>query len=62
MNKLTKIPRLTYRQVATILAALRYFQANLDDIDDLEIDYFEKLTRLNSCEIDELCQSINFQE
>jgi hypothetical protein len=47
------------REIATLLAALRYFQANLDDIDDLELDHFEDVDRLSYEEIDALCEAIN---
>jgi hypothetical protein len=47
------------RKIATLLAALRYFQANLDDIDDLKLDHFEDVDRLSYKEIDELCAAIN---
>lgn len=50
---------LTKRETATVLAALRYFQANLDDVDSLELDHFESITRLSETEIDELCERIN---
>ncbi|WP_373548002.1 hypothetical protein [Chamaesiphon sp.] len=47
------------REVATILAALRYFQANRDDILDAEMPHFEEIEPLTSTEIDDLCEEIN---
>jgi hypothetical protein len=62
MPKTTTIKNLTDRQTATILASLRYFQANRDDILELELEHFEEVTPLTYEEIDELCESINFKE
>ena len=51
-----------YRKVSTIIAALRYFQVNLDDIDILQLEHFEDVDRLNSEEIDELCIRLNVSQ
>jgi hypothetical protein len=51
-------PRIT----ATILAALRYFQSNRDDILDLEMTHFTGRMPLSDDEIDELCMVICIQE
>lgn len=51
--------RFSDREIATLLAALRYFQANLDDIDDLKLDHFDDVDRLSYEEIEQLCQAIN---
>lgn len=61
MSKSPQFHNLTNRQAATILAALRYFQANVDDIKDLELSHFDEVTPLESEEIDELCESINLE-
>jgi hypothetical protein len=50
------------RIVATILAALRYFQANREDILTLEMEHFTDEPPLSSTEIDELCEIICLQE
>jgi hypothetical protein len=44
------------RIVATILAALRYFQANREDIITLELEHFMEDPPLSSDEIDELAE------
>jgi hypothetical protein len=50
------------RIVATILAALRYFQSNREDILTLEMEHFTSDPPLSSDEIDELCEIICLQE
>jgi hypothetical protein len=50
------------RSIATILAALRYFQANREDILDLDLPHFHDSDPLSSDEIDDLCQAICFCE
>jgi hypothetical protein len=47
------------RVIATMLAALRFMQVNMDD-DILEMKYFEDVKCLESDEIDQLCQDINY--
>jgi hypothetical protein len=54
-----QLERVSNREISTILAALRYFQANLDDIDNLELDHFIDVDRLSYEEIDRLCEAIN---
>jgi hypothetical protein len=50
------------RIVATMLAALRYFQSNLEDILTLEMEHFTDAPPLSYDEIDELCEIICLQE
>lgn len=50
----------TASELATILAALRYLQANRDDVKDLELSHFDRFDMLNDAQIDELCEKINF--
>jgi hypothetical protein len=50
------------RVTATVLAALRYFQANRDDILDLDLPHFVDEEPLSSDEIDDLCEAICFSE
>jgi hypothetical protein len=54
-----QIPEPSDRYIATILAALRYFQANRDDVLDCDIEHFTDATALTFDEIDDLCISIN---
>jgi hypothetical protein len=49
---------LDIRSIATVLAALRYFQANCEDILDLDLSHFVDSDPLSSDEIDDLCQAI----
>jgi hypothetical protein len=54
---------LNERELATVLAALRYWQQDLIDNHEGPIsqDHFtEKITPLSVDEIDELCERINF--
>jgi hypothetical protein len=53
---------LTGRELATVLAALRYFQANVDDVDALEMSHFDACARLTCDEIDELCERLSLGE
>jgi hypothetical protein len=53
---------LDHRSIATILAALRYFQANREDILDLDLPHFVDSDPLSSDEIDDLCQAICLSE
>jgi hypothetical protein len=46
------------RATATVLAALRYFQANREDILDLDLPHFIDDQPLSSDEIDHLCEAI----
>jgi hypothetical protein len=50
------------RAIATVLAALRYFQANREDILDLDLPHFVDSDPLSSDEIDNLCQAICLRE
>lgn len=53
---------LTTRELATVLAALRYWQRNVEDNDDGPIDgehFDEATTPLTAAEIDELCERLN---
>lgn len=53
---------LTKRQTATILAALRIFQANFNDIQQMKEEmlfHFQDDQPLDHKEIDDLCERIN---
>jgi len=50
----------TPREVATVLAALRYWQATVEDPKEQSPDYFEEDEPLSDEEIDTLCENINF--
>lgn len=54
--------KFTPTEAATLLAALRYFQANRDDVLDLEIAHFVEVDPLSDEEIDNLCERINFND
>jgi len=55
--------RLSDRELATVLAALRYFQQDLATNDDPPIsEHFEEVTPLTPDEIDDLCEKINRTE
>ena len=66
MNKPYVAPRFDYREVCTVLAALRVFQAhNLTDYvpNDLgtrimDMEHFEDCEPLNGDEVDALCERI----
>lgn len=49
------------REIATILAALRFAQANMDT-NILEMSHFDEVDCLNKEEINSLCEKINFRE
>lgn len=55
--------RLTDRELATVLAALRYFQQDLTENEDegpISPDHFtEQITPLSVDEIDALCERLN---
>lgn len=52
--------RLTDRELATVLAALRYWQIDLDANNGVPIcEHFEDVTPLTVDEIDELCERLN---
>lgn len=52
--------KLTDRELATILAALRYWQQDLAENPDGPIsEHFEEATPLTVEEIDELCERLN---
>jgi hypothetical protein len=52
---------MTKRELATVLAALRYWQQDLDASDSPPIDaeHFTECDPLSSEEIDELCERLN---
>jgi hypothetical protein len=54
--------KLCQRVIATVLAALRYFQANREDILDLDIPHSIDNDPLSSNEIDDLCEAICLSE
>lgn len=55
--------RLTHRELATVLAALRYWQQDLAENEDdgpISPDHFdEEITPLTVAEIDALCERLN---
>jgi hypothetical protein len=52
--------KLSRREVATILAALRYWQGDTDEDERDGYDHFEDdITPLDDDEIDALCETIN---
>lgn len=52
--------KLTTRELATISAALRYWQANYDnEVHDFFGDYFSDVAPLTGAEIDKLCEELN---
>jgi hypothetical protein len=53
--------RLTKRELATVLAALRYWQAALDSNGGPRISehFFDDVTPLSDDEIDDLCDRLN---
>jgi hypothetical protein len=51
--------KMTDSELATILSALRYFQANLDDGKEACEDHFKDAPALTYDEIDALCESLN---
>jgi NTP pyrophosphatase (non-canonical NTP hydrolase) len=53
------LDNLPYRTVSTVLAALRYFQANAEDEVIRSMDHFVDVDPLGSAEIDELCSRLN---
>jgi hypothetical protein len=53
---------LDLRSIATVLVALKYFQANREDILDLDLPHFVDSDPLSSDEIDDLCQAICLSE
>ena len=54
---------MTKKELATVLAALRYWQQDLDANDSPPIDgeHFTEFKPLSSEEIDELCERLNLQ-
>ncbi len=53
---------LTKRQTATVLAALRFFQANFNNLDEMREEmsfHFQDNEPLDYEEIDDLCKLIN---
>jgi hypothetical protein len=54
-----QIPEPSDRHIATILAALRHFQDNIDEIIESQMPHFIDVDPLSSEEIDDLCMSIN---
>ena len=54
--------RLSDRELATVLAALRYWQQDLADHEDegpICQEYFAEVTPLRVAEIDDLCERLN---
>ena len=53
--------QLSDRELATLLAALRWWQSSCDDGEHLDTlaGHFEEHTPLSSVEIDELCERMN---
>lgn len=53
------------KELATILAALRFFQANFNDLAEMREEmplHFENVLPLNHKEIDELCEQLNTED
>lgn len=56
------LTNLTKRETATLLAALRFFQANFNDTDQMKEEmsfHFQDNEPLDHEEIDSLCEQIN---
>jgi hypothetical protein len=49
---------LTYRELSTLQAALRYFQANRDDVKEA-VSHFDDVTPLDDREVDTLCELLD---
>ena len=50
------------REIATVLAALRFYQANFDDVNEMREEmslHFQEVEPLDHEEIDDLCERIN---
>ncbi|GAA6622761.1 hypothetical protein [Scytonema sp. NUACC26] len=57
----TSTKKINNRQITTILAALRFFQSRYSfNKDSFLDDHFEYYSPLSNQEIDELCESLNF--
>jgi hypothetical protein len=50
---------LTDKQLATVLASLRMWQANRQEFEDLQLSQFDFFVPLSDEEIDDLCESLN---
>jgi hypothetical protein len=57
----TKFPQrtLSYQEVSTVLAALRYLQENRDDVISISMSHFDDVEPLTAEQIDTLCEEIN---
>ena len=56
-------PNLSDRELATVLAALRYWQSKLDEhLAPVDLDHFAEVDPLTSGEIDDLCERLNTRE
>lgn len=56
---------LSEKELATILAALRFFQANFNDLAEMREEmplHFENVAPLNHNQIDELCERLNIAD
>jgi hypothetical protein len=60
-TSITTRPALTYRQLSTVLAALRVFQ-EIPDEARADMEHFEDVDPLTDPEIDELCESMNLDD
>jgi hypothetical protein len=58
-EKTSTFEGLDYAHISTILAALRYFQANRDDVIDCQMPHFIDVDPLTYEQIDDLCMAIN---
>jgi hypothetical protein len=55
-----QINKFTDHEIATILAALRHWQATVNDAErDVFLHFFEDIEPLSDAEIDTLCEVIN---
>jgi hypothetical protein len=52
--------KLNNRELATVLAALRYWQRGLTDVVRAEAEHFDNCEPLTDPEIDALCERLNF--
>lgn len=54
------VEEISYREMSTILAALRIYQERADRAEVRDMDHFEDCDALTVEEVDELCEKINF--
>lgn len=54
--------QLSDRELATVLASLRYWQDEMARYDQSTLEHFQDVTPLTVAEIDELCERLNTGE